>query len=94
MENICWHRMHSILRAGRFVVPRKQVVRPHVFGCWTEIPDFEHRRRDALAPPRGAPSGPAKTHLDIRNDILIVRNPVVADVVTHLITRDEFVFPI
>ncbi len=65
------------------------MVRPHVIGCWTEIPDVEHRRRDALAPPSGAPSGPAETHLEIRSDVLIVRDAVITDFVTDLITRDD-----
>ena len=54
------------------MVPVKQVIRPHVLGRWTEIPDFQYRRGDALTLPHGAPSRSAKTHLDIRNDILTV----------------------
>ena len=82
-----------VLGTGRILVPVKQVIRPHIFRCWTEIPDFEHRRGDALALPRGAPSCPAKAHFEIRNDVLTVGDAVVADGAADLITRDEYVSP-
>jgi hypothetical protein len=86
--------MLSILGTGRFLAPMEQVIRPDIFGCWTEIPDFEYRRSDALALPRGAPSCPAKTRLEIRNDVLIVGDAVIADAVADLIARYALVFPI
>ena len=85
--------MLSILGTCRLVAPRKQVVWLHVFGCRTEIPDFQHRRGDAPTLPRGAPSRFAKTHLEIRNDVLTMGDAAIADGVTDLITSDEYVSP-
>lgn len=85
--------MHSILGTGRFLAPMEQVVRPHILRCRTEIPDFEYRRGDRPTLPRRAPSCPAKAHLEIRNDNLIVGNAVIADGVADLIARDGLVSP-
>src|ERR1700722_4181363 len=85
--------MLSILGVGRLLVPVKQVIRPHVFGCRTEIPDFQYRRGDALALPRGAPPRPAETRLEVRNDILTLGDAVIAYGVADLVTRDGYVAP-
>src|ERR1700722_4284227 len=71
----------------------KQVIRLHVLGSLTEIPDFQHGTGHALALPSGAPSCSAKTHLEIRNDILTVGDAVITDGVTDHITRDRHVSP-